>query len=385
MRKNDLLILLMLLIAATGYGQVTDNPLANVSLDYAKYNLNTSNVPEKWEDGMRTDGGKGSYEWWYFDSHLDDGSTVVMIFYTKPFVNLNKDLTPFITMEIDRPDGTSIKKRYFGAVEEFSSAKDSCNVVIGKNYFRGNLKQYEIHFEDDELNITATVERTTESWRPKTGHIVFGADKTDYFAWVVSVPQGKTEIEYTYRNEKTTAKGSCYHDHNWGNKSILKAFNHWYWSRAEIGPYNVIASEMIAEKEYDSQNIVVFNVSKDGKTVVDDGSKVTMYQTYGKIHPTLKKDVSDDIVFIYDNPNDIFRYEYYLYREKNLLEVDLLEASIESKFKRRLARLLTDFDGAYFRMTGRAEIRVFKDNVLIETHKSSTAVWELMYFGKVGQ
>ena len=30
-----------------------------------------------YEDGMRTDGNNGEYEWWYFDSKLDDGSVVV--------------------------------------------------------------------------------------------------------------------------------------------------------------------------------------------------------------------------------------------------------------------------------------------------------------------
>jgi hypothetical protein len=24
---------------------------------------------------------KGTYEWWYFDAHLDDGSTIVIVFY----------------------------------------------------------------------------------------------------------------------------------------------------------------------------------------------------------------------------------------------------------------------------------------------------------------
>jgi hypothetical protein len=54
--------------------------LVELSNDYDKYNLNESNTPEKWEDGIRTSGEKGTYEWWYFDAHLDDGSTVVIVF-----------------------------------------------------------------------------------------------------------------------------------------------------------------------------------------------------------------------------------------------------------------------------------------------------------------
>jgi hypothetical protein len=38
-----------------------------------------------WEDGMRTDGSKNTFEWWYFDLELDDGSKLVISFFTKPF------------------------------------------------------------------------------------------------------------------------------------------------------------------------------------------------------------------------------------------------------------------------------------------------------------
>jgi hypothetical protein len=58
-------------------------------------------------------------------------------------------------------------------------------------------------------------------------------------------------------NKQINTSGSGYHDHNWGNNSIMELFNHWYWSRAEIGPYNVIASEMIAEKKNNESTIVL--------------------------------------------------------------------------------------------------------------------------------
>lgn len=47
-----------------------------------------------WEDGMRTDGGKGTYEWWYFDAYLDDGSKLAITFRTKPIVEVGKQLDP---------------------------------------------------------------------------------------------------------------------------------------------------------------------------------------------------------------------------------------------------------------------------------------------------
>jgi hypothetical protein len=32
------------------------------------------------------------------------------------------------------------------------------------------FKTYKIHFEDEDINLTADITKTTESWRPKTGH-----------------------------------------------------------------------------------------------------------------------------------------------------------------------------------------------------------------------
>ncbi len=164
---------------------------------------------------------------------------------------------------------------------------------------------------------------------------------------------------------------------------MSKLFNNWYWARAEVGPYNIIASEMISEKKFNNDNIVVFNISKNGKTIADNGEQVKLYRTYGKMHPTLNKDISDDLIFIYNNPEDEYRYELYLFKEKIIEEWDILEDSLGGKGLAYIAaKAITGFDGAYFRFAGKSEVKVFKADKLIEKHSSSTAVWELMYFGK---
>jgi hypothetical protein len=56
--------------------------LADKPEDFARLGLDPDSV-QPWEDGLRTDTGPGSYEWWYFDAHLDDGSSLVIMFYTK--------------------------------------------------------------------------------------------------------------------------------------------------------------------------------------------------------------------------------------------------------------------------------------------------------------
>ena len=51
----------------------------------------TLGAPALWEDGLRTDGAAGSFEWWYFDSKLDDGSSLVIIFFTGPMSSKKTD------------------------------------------------------------------------------------------------------------------------------------------------------------------------------------------------------------------------------------------------------------------------------------------------------
>lgn len=371
------LISILFLSSTLSFGQ----DLAKVSLDYKKRNLKEGNIPEKWEDGMRTTGEKGTYEWWYFDGHLHDGSTAVIVFYTKPMIESKKSLSPYVTVDIDKKDGSKISKSFHFDSEDFFSSKDSCNIKMGNNYVVGNLKYYEIHIEGEDINLTAKIKRTTESWRPQTGHMVFGKEESKEFNWVVSVPKGEMDLEYDFKGEKTETNGSVYHDHNWGNVSMTELFNHWYWSRAEIGPYNVIASEMISEKDFNNENIIVFNISKDGKTLVDDGKKVTLFRSYGKLHPELKKDVSDDLIFVYDDEESGYRYEYTLQRKNTIMEVDFIKSAVGSGLKYHLARMVTSIDPAYLRFTGNAEIKVFKDDQFVEKHTSNKAVWELMYFG----
>jgi hypothetical protein len=48
--------------------------------DFAKLGILPGRV-ETFEDGMRTEGGPGGYEWWYFDSHLHDGSSLLIFFH----------------------------------------------------------------------------------------------------------------------------------------------------------------------------------------------------------------------------------------------------------------------------------------------------------------
>src|SRR3954467_103042 len=98
--------------------------------DFARLKIKPHDIAQ-WEDGRRTEGGKGTYEWWYFDAHLDDGAKVVIVFYNKPLVDVEKGLAPQVALTLDWADGRHIERIYNGAPSVFSSAQDHCDVRIG--------------------------------------------------------------------------------------------------------------------------------------------------------------------------------------------------------------------------------------------------------------
>jgi hypothetical protein len=97
--------------------------LADRPADYQKLGIDPVEVAQ-FEDGQRIGTEKGRYEWWYFDAHLDDGATVVVVFYTKPNVSPNGPLAPRITINLTLPDGRRFDKLYDAAADQFTASKE---------------------------------------------------------------------------------------------------------------------------------------------------------------------------------------------------------------------------------------------------------------------
>ena len=84
---------------------------SGISLDYRKYKLKKE--VSLFEDGLRTSGKKGEYEWWYFDSKLEDGSSLVIVFFLKPMTSFKKGFQPYVTFDLTFPDGTTIHEECY--------------------------------------------------------------------------------------------------------------------------------------------------------------------------------------------------------------------------------------------------------------------------------
>jgi hypothetical protein len=151
----------------------------------------------EFEDGQRIGTERGHYEWWYFDAHLDNGATVVVVFYTKPNVSPNSPLAPRITINITLPDGRTFEKFLNTRPELFNASKSGCDVRIGTNRFVGDLNRYHITAAIEEISVDIELIGEVPAWRPKSGHLYFGAEgREKLFAWLPSVSHGLASVRY---------------------------------------------------------------------------------------------------------------------------------------------------------------------------------------------
>jgi len=347
---------------------------------YEKMGL-TRDVVELWEDGMHTDGSKGTYEWWYFDSHFPDGTIMVIFFFSKSPIEVDGPIKPQSTIEITLPDGTKYSDFATATIEESHYAKDRCDVKIGDCHVTGDLKHYDITFQGQQIQATVSLTGSIPAWRSQSGSIFFGDKEEYYFAWLPAVPEGIVTADVTIEGRPLHLEGSGYHDHNWGNLSMLKLMHHWYWGRAKIGDYKVISAWITGEKKYGYKDFDVFMLAK-GNQILGDNSNHTLKfvpedeyidahtgkPVYGKVIYEYTTPAGEQYRITYARKGDISRQNF----------IDLLSGIT------KLGAKLIGFDGSYLRFEGEASIEKIENGVVVERVTEPSAVWELMYFGKAG-
>jgi hypothetical protein len=360
---------------------MTENKCARVAdreEDYVRLGLKRGQI-EPWEDGMRTTGGPDSYEWWYFDAHLDDGTSLVITFCTKWVFRPKGPLAPLIIVDLNTPGQPAKNLRITAKPEEFSASKEKCDVKIKDNYFRGDLHKYQIRVADQGLSIDIELVGQVAAWRHGTGHTYFGEHNDHLFGWLPSVPQGKVVATITEKDFKPrNLTGIGYHDHNWGDVAMSKLVNHWYWGRGQAGPYSLITSYLYAEKAYEQAELPVFMLAKDGKLVADDSSKVKLHLEDEFTDENSKKPVANRVIFEYkEDDQNLYRVAFQ--RSETILDFKFADQA--TGFKHILARLLR-VDGAYLRFNGVVSIERYVGDKMVE-RSSDPGIWELMYFGHV--
>jgi predicted secreted hydrolase len=349
--------------------------LGTTAEDYERIGIERDRILP-WEDGARTDGSEGTYEWWYFDAHLDDGAKLVVAFLTKNFTDIARPLAPMIRIDLDLPDGTSHHEAAEWKPEEFSASSDRCDVRIGDNSFDGDLHAYRITARIGDVAVDVGLTADIPAWRPRTGHFLFGGRGEREFNWLPAVPQGTVEATYRVGGRAHTAQGVGYHDHNWGNAPVNSLVNHWYWARGQAGPYTTIASRITAEEEFGSAGLSVFMLARDGEIVVDDATKVTFEGLGTYADGRTGKPVANVTRYTCTDGDDSYVVTFTRHRD---LAVNRLIDDLQGP--KKVAARLIRFDGAYLRFTGELRIEHRRAGVVVDSHADS-AIWELMYLGR---
>lgn len=176
--------------------------------DFARLGLDPESV-DSWEDGLRTDTGPGSYEWWYLDAHLDDRSSLVIMFYTKNPLTPDRPLEPFVSVQLERPNGEPPVFESHASAAQFSASQECCDVRIGEDRLRGDLHDYEIHVAHEHVTIDVALTAQVRPWRHAAARVYFGESHEHFFAWLPSVPQGSVSVELSVgaRAERLTGPG----------------------------------------------------------------------------------------------------------------------------------------------------------------------------------
>jgi CrtC N-terminal lipocalin domain len=292
--------------------------LATAPADFADLGLGSKIAIR--EDGRRTTPSADTFEWWYFDGLLDDGTVVVVWFGDNWFYGSHKRA---VSVELTTPGKPTRRiMRTFDEPGSFSA--DSADIKIGPHQFKGDLDTYSIHVDPAEtggVGCDLTLRRRVASYRPATGYIEAGKQ---YFAWLVAVPEGAVTGTLTADGVTRQVTGSGYHDHNWGNVSPAKLFDNWWWGRGRSGDHTIIASVIHGKSAVGGTTVPLFFVGDDDHVEVDAfGSDVSTIEGEPVRHPDPhhERAIGSSIAFATaDGSRAEFKISDHVLTSANLLE-----------------------------------------------------------------
>lgn len=349
--------------------------LADTEGNYGRLKIE-KHVTKPWEDGKRSNGAEGTYEWWYIDAEFEDGMTIVSTFYSKNGFDVPGPAHPKSTLDITYPDGMKVTGQLQGEKGVIiNAAKDKCHVVIGTSSLEYREGKYFYDYEDDVIKYHVVMESLLPMWRPETGHWYFGKEDKDFFAWFVAQPSSKITGTLEINGKSQQVTGTGYHDHNWGNISMEKVIDHWYWGRAKIGSYDVITCDIISAKKYGYTRLPVMMIGRNGEILEDDQSKTIIERGNTVAHKDTGKFFDNQLRYV-QHGNDGTTYNIECNCEKDIVYYSFLEGL--SPLKRNLAKMV-GANPTYLRVLGEVSIEVEKEG---EKEKIvSEGLWEQMFFG----
>ena len=322
------------------------------------------------EDGFRTSRDPGFFEWWYFDAHLDDGSTLVIVYMARSIMVYKESLQPTVMITLTKPNQEKIQKTALVTPKIFSASKKKCDVKIGSNWVTGNLHNYTLHVDIENVSANLKFSGIIPPWRPGGGKKYF-ADKEHYFGWVVPIPNGTVKGTLVVDGKAKKIRGTGYHDHNWGNVYLPSVIDHWYWGRTNIDDYTILFAVETTRETYGSKKLPSLLLAKGSKILTGNGSLLKLKTS---------KFTSDASGRKYPTELD---FTWNLNREKikfTLRNPDVIESKglldALPKWKQKIARKFSN--PYYLRFNSNIDLDI--DFTHIKDHKKGKMLYELMRF-----
>lgn len=196
---------------------------------------------ELWEGGTRIarEPAPGSFDWWYFDADLSDGSALVVVFEIGQDYAANRPAYR-VWGELVRPDGQRHRFAYSAGVAEVSAKRPE--VRIGGSFLTGDLTAYRVFVDPSDtggVGVDVTVRRVCPP-RVSVGDQDNLLASPGVFGWVCLVPRGTLDGALSLRGRQVPVSGTGYHDKNWGTVPMGSLMDRWLWLRVVAGPYTVV-------------------------------------------------------------------------------------------------------------------------------------------------
>lgn len=353
--------------------------------DYKRFGVNPDGI-EAWEDGRRIESERGWWEWWYFDAILDDGTNVVVQFFTKSGATMMlKEAHPNFTARITLPDGSERACERRISRKKSAWSRTYCDVELDGNLFVGDeaMQNYHIFVKpDDSIGVDLCLRSLSKPYRPGSSYMEFG-DPNRLYTWLCVVPKGEVTGTITIDGKPREVHGFGYHDHQWGNVNFMQEWNHWVWARQSFEDCSMIVFDFVSNERTEFTRLPIVFIQDSEGALMFESTEGVECEVLGEYHDEVSgKDYPSGFHYVF---RDGGKTADYTLRRGAITECN---GRNNMSFVRRTAASIVGVDPAYTRYAATGELVLTEDGRGESgqggrtIRRSGDLIYEFMYPGK---
>lgn len=208
------------------------------------------------------------YECWYFESILDNGNQLRVLYR----INETHNLPILYGVQVELIDNgqVTVFSESFGSNEvEFSTEK--CNHKLGNNWMLDLGEYFEIYVEINSTTIQLKFYPEIDGFNNRRDSIVNqNILGTKFMGWNVPVPRAKVNGFIDQKGQKTNVNGIGYHDHIWGNSTDNKGIQQLCLGKIHDNDLSIYYTFVIEDDQSILGKLIVAN--KDNISIITEGT-----------------------------------------------------------------------------------------------------------------